>query len=208
MLLNTLPDVWNVYKLRPNINGQQVFLHHFPTPKWKWEVLTMDFITKIPTKSIQRDCIMVVVEKLSKSTHFILIKATHKTNDIARIFMREIPIFHGLPKEIVSDMDTMFTSNFWKSLFKFLGTHLNFNTTYHPQTNGQNERVNQVIANMLCMYVMNKPSKWEDYLYLVDFAYNNRHQTTLEMGLFEAFYGRKCRSLVSWDNPINRILLG
>ena len=80
---------------------------------------------------------------------------------------------HGFPKAIVSDMDPKFTSNFWKGLFSNLGTKLNFSTVYHPQIDGQTERANQVLEYMLRMYVMDKPTKWEDYLHLVDFSYNN-----------------------------------
>ena len=88
---------------------------------------------------------MVAVEKLSKASHFILVKSTYKTGDIENIFMKEIFRLHGLPKAIVSDRDVKFTSKFWKSLFKDLGTQLNFNTTYYPQTYGHNEGLNQVI---------------------------------------------------------------
>ena len=80
---------------------------------------------------------------------------------------------HGFPKEIVSGRDPKFTSKFWKGLFAYLGTKLNFSTAYHPQTNGQKKRVNQELEDMLCVYVMDKPTKWEDYLHLVEFAYNN-----------------------------------
>jgi transposase InsO family protein len=78
-----------------------------------------------------------------------------------------------IPRTIVSDKDTKFTSNFWRGLFKGFGTNLNFSTTYHPQTNGKIERVNRIIEDMLRMYVMDKPYKWEDYLHLVEFSYNN-----------------------------------
>ena len=115
----------------------------------------------------QHDSIMVVVDKLMKKSHFILVKYTYKANSIAKIIMKEIFRLHRLPKEIISDKDTKFTSNFWKSLFADLGTKLNFNTTYHPQTDEQIERLNQVLEDMLHMYVMDKPSKWEHYLHLV-----------------------------------------
>ena len=115
---------------------------------------------------------------------------------------------HGLPKAIVSDKDVKFTSNFWKGLFTDLGTKLNFSTAYHPQTDGKTERVNQVLEDMLRMYVMDKPTKWEDYLHLVEFAYNNGHQASLGMSPYEALYGRRCRTPVTWDNPVNRIVLG
>ena len=85
----------------------------------------------------------------------------HKTDDIAKIFMKGIFKLHGLPKEIVSDRDVKFTSNFWKVLFVYLRTKLNFSTTYHPQTDGKTERVNQILEDMLRMYVMGKPTKWE-----------------------------------------------
>jgi hypothetical protein len=85
---------------------------------------------------------------------------------------------------------------------------MNFSTTYHPQSDGKTERVNRVIEDMLRMYVMDKPSKWEDYLHLVEFSYNNGYQASLKMSPFEALYGRKCSTPVSWDNPTDRVVLG
>ena len=151
---------------------------------------------------------MVVVDKLKKASHFIPVKSTYKTDSIAKIFMKEIFRLHGLPKAIISDRDPKFTSKFWKGLFADLGTNLNFSTAYHPQTDGQIERVNQVLEDMLHMYVMDKPSKWEDYLHLVKFAYNNGQQESLGMTPYEALYVRRCRTPVTWDNPVNRIVLG
>jgi hypothetical protein len=151
---------------------------------------------------------MVVVDKLTKASHFVPVKSTHKETNIVEIYMREIAKLHGMPKAIVSDRDPKFTSNFWKGLFKGIGTSLNFSTTYHPETDGQTERVNQVIEDMLRMYVMDKPSKWEDYLHLVEFAYNNGYQAYLKMSPFEALYGRRCNTPVSWDNPTDRAVVG
>ena len=87
--------------------------------------------------------------------------------------MKDIFKLHGFPKAIVSDRDVKFTFNFWKGVFAYMGTKLNFSTTYHPHTDGQTKRVNQVLEDMLHMYVIDKPTKWEDYLNLVEFAYNN-----------------------------------
>ena len=115
---------------------------------------------------------------------------------------------HGFPKEIVHDRDPKFTSKFWKGLFAYLGTNLNFITTYHSQTNRKIERVNQVLEYMLHMYVMDKPFKWEDYLHVVEFAYNNGHQASLGMSPYEALYGRSCRTPVTWDNLVKKIVLG
>jgi hypothetical protein len=100
------------------------------------------------------------------------------------------------------------SSNFWKGLFKGLGTNLNFITPYHPESDGQTKWMNQVIEDILRMYVMDKPSKWEDYLHLVEFAHNNGYQASLKMSPFEALYGRKCNTIVSWDNPSDREVVG
>ena len=121
----------------------------------------------------QHDSIMVMVDKLTKAAYFIPVKSTHKIDDIAKIFMQEILKLYGLPKAIVSNRDVKFTSNFWKGLFIDFGTKINLSTPYHPQTDGQTQRINQVLQYMLHMYMMEKPTKWEDYLHLVEFVYNN-----------------------------------
>jgi hypothetical protein len=184
------------------------FLQPLPIPKWKWEVVTMDFITKLPRTNKQHDSIMVVVDKLTKAAHFIPVKFTHKATNISDVDMKEIARLHGIPKTIVSHRDPKFTSKFWKGLFNGFGTNLNFSTTYHLESDGQTERVNQVIEDMFRMYVMDKPSKWEKYLHLVEFSYNNGYQASLKMSPFEALYGRKCNAPVSWDNPAYREVVG
>jgi hypothetical protein len=147
----------------------------------------LDFITELPNSTKKNDAIMVVVDKLSESAHFIPIKSTCKAIDIVDIFMKEIFRLHGMPKEIVSDRDTKFTSNFWKSLMVGLETKLLFITTYHPQTDGQTERVNQIVEDMLRMHVMHQHKKWEYYLPLVEFSYNNNYQEYLKMSPFEVW---------------------
>lgn len=122
--------------------------------------------------------------------------------------MQNIFKLHGLPKVIVSDRDVKFRSVFWKNLFEELGTQLNFSMAYHPQTDGQTERVNQVVEDMLREYVMQQPTKWEDYLHLVEFSYNNGYHTSLLMSPFEVLYGRKCRTPSSWSGPEDRLMLG
>jgi hypothetical protein len=112
------------------------FLQPLPIPEKKWEVITIDFITKFTRTTRQHDSIMVVVDKLTKVTHFFLVKMTHTTTNIEEIYMREISRLHGIPKAIVSDREANFTSNFWRGLFKGVGTNLNFSTTYHPQSDG------------------------------------------------------------------------
>jgi acyl-ACP thioesterase len=134
---------------------------------------------------------MVVVDKLTKVAHFIPVKITRKESKIVDVYMKEIARLHGIPKTIVSDRDPKFTSKFWKVLFNGFGTKLNFSTAYHIESDEQTEKVNQVIEDMLRMYVMDKPSKGEDYLHLVDFSYNNGYQASLKMSPFEEIYGRK-----------------
>jgi hypothetical protein len=129
-------------------------LQPLPIPEWKWEVVTMDFITKFPRTRKQHDVIMVVVGKLTKASHFIPMKVTHKETNVSYIYIREVACLHGIPKTIVSDRDPNFTSNFWRGLFKGFRKNINFNTAYHPDSNGKPERVNQVIEDMLRMYVM------------------------------------------------------
>jgi transposase InsO family protein len=122
--------------------------------------------------------------------------------------MKEIFRLHGIPKMVISDRDVKFTSNFWKELFAGLDTNLNFITSYHPQTDGQTERTNQIIKDMLQMYVRTKPTKWEEYLHLVEFTYNNGYQASTKMSPFKVLYGRKCTTPISWDNPVDRIMVG
>jgi hypothetical protein len=133
-----------------------------PIPGNKWEVITMDFIIGLPRTNKKNDSIMVLVDKSTKTAHFVPVKTTHTMANIAKIYMREIARLHGIPRAIVSDRDTKFTSNLWRGLFKGFGTNINFSTTSHPQIYGQTERVNRIIEDMMRMYVMDKPSKWED----------------------------------------------
>jgi hypothetical protein len=168
----------------------------------------MDFITKLPRTVKKHDSNMVVVDNLTKASHFIPIKSMHKEANIVDIFMHEVARLHGVPKTIVSDKDSNSTSNFWKGIFKGFGTNMNFSTTYHPNSDGQTERVNWVIEDMLRMYVMGNPSKWEDYLHLVEFAYKNGYQSSLRMSPFEALYIRRCNMPVSWDNPTDHTIVG
>jgi hypothetical protein len=166
-------------------------LQPLPIPNWMWEVVTMDFITRLPKIDKLHDLIMVVVDKLTKDSHFIPLKTTHKAADVAEIFMKEVARLHEIPKTIVSDKDPKFTLNFWKRLLKGFRMNLTFSIVYHLESDGQKKRVNRVIEDILRMYVMDKPSRWENCLHLVEFAYKNGYHATLNMIPFEALYGRK-----------------
>ena len=123
------------------------------------------------------------------------------------MLIREIVRLHGVSKKIVLDRDVKFTSKFWKELFAGLGTKLAFSTTYHPLTDGQTERVNMILEDMLRMYVMHQQRKWEEYLPLVEFAYNNGYQEYFRMSLFEALYGWSCNTPISWSDPVNKVVI-
>jgi hypothetical protein len=111
-------------------------------PDWKWDQIGMDFITGIPRTKSGYDSIWVVVDHLTKVAHFIPVKTTYTSAKLAEIYMKRIVCLHGVPESIVSDRGTQFTSHFWKQLHESLGTRLEFNTAFHPQTDGQTERVN------------------------------------------------------------------
>jgi hypothetical protein len=151
---------------------------------------------------------MVVIDKLRKSTHFIPVKSTYNVINIAEIFMKEIFRLHGITKMVISDRDFKFTSTFWKELFAGLDTNLNFNTSNHPQIDGQTEWTNHILEDMLWMYVRMKPTKWEEYVHLVEFSYNNGQQTSAKMSPFRELYRRKCTTLISWYNPVDRLMMG
>jgi hypothetical protein len=182
-------------------------LQPLPIPEWKWETISMDFITRLPKSTKQNDAIMVMVDKLSKFAHFIHVKSTSKEIDIANIFMKEIFRLHGMPRGIIFDRDTKFTSSFWKSFMVGFETKLFFSIAYFPQIDGQTERVNQILEDMLRMHVMHQPKKWEDYLPLVEFSCNNGYQESLKMSPFEALYGRQCKIPIGWSNPVDRITI-
>ena len=112
---------------------------------------------------------------------------------------------HGLPKRIVSDRDAKFTSKFWTSLFQAVGTQLNFSTAYHPQIDGQTERVNQVIEDVLRAYCNKQPTKWIQYLPLVEFCYNTSYHQSIGMTPFNALYGHECLSPLNFSNPTIRV---
>ncbi|GJU57706.1 hypothetical protein Tco_1235472 [Tanacetum coccineum] len=167
-------------------------------PEWKWEKITMDFITKLPKTAAGFDSIWVIVDRLTKSAHFLPMRETDSTEKLTRLYMKEIVARHGIPVSIISDHDSHFTSRVWQSLHKALGTQLDLSTAYHPQTDGQSERTIQTLEDMLRACVIDFRNGWDRHLPLVEFSYNNSYHTSIKAAPFEALYGRKCRSPVCW----------
>ncbi|GJT69946.1 reverse transcriptase domain-containing protein [Tanacetum coccineum] len=167
-------------------------------PTWKWERITMDFVTKLPKTSNGHDTIWVIVDRLTKSAHFIPTRETDSMETLTRLYIKEIVSRHGVPISIISDRDSHFTSRFWQSMQSALGTQLDMSTAYHPQTDGQSERTIQTLEDMLRACVIDFGKGWERHLPLVEFSYNNSYHASIKAAPFEALYGRKCRSPVCW----------
>ncbi|GJS58262.1 hypothetical protein Tco_0653046 [Tanacetum coccineum] len=165
-------------------------------PQWKWEKITMDFITKLLKTSAGQDTIWVIVDRLTKSAHFLPMKETDSMEKLTRQYLKEVFSRHGVPVSIISDRDGRFTSQFWQSLQEALGTQLDMSIAYHPQTDGQSERTIQTLEDMLRACVIDFGKSWDKHLPLVEFSYNNSYHTSIKATPFEALYGRKCRSPV------------
>ncbi|GKD62652.1 putative reverse transcriptase domain-containing protein [Tanacetum coccineum] len=167
-------------------------------PEWKWEKIIMDFVTKLPKTAHSYDTIWVIVDRLTKSSHFPPMRETDPMDKLKKLYMKEVVNQHGVPVFIISDRDSKFTSLFWKALHKALGTRLDMSTAYHPQTNGQSKRTIQTLEDMLRACVLDFRKGWDRHLPLVEFSYNNSYHTSIKAAPFEALYGRKCRSPVCW----------
>ncbi|KAL0540962.1 hypothetical protein IC582_020988 [Cucumis melo] len=177
-------------------------------PEWKWENVSMDFITGLPRTLMGFTVIWVMVDRLTKSPHFVPGKSTYTASKWAQLYMSEIVRLHGVPVSIVSDRDARFTSKFWRGLQTAMGTRLNFSTAFHPQTNGQTECLNQVLEDMLRACALEYPGSWDSHLHLMEFAYNKSYQATIGMAPFEALYGKCCRSPVCWGEVGEQRLMG
>nr|GEY66767.1 putative reverse transcriptase domain-containing protein [Tanacetum cinerariifolium] len=158
-------------------------------PKWKWEKITIDLITKLPKISSGYDSIWVIMDRLTKSAHFLPIREDYKMKKLARIYINEIVARHGVPVSIILDREGQFASHLWQALQKALYTRLNMSTTYHPKTDGQSKRTIQTLEDMLRACVMEFGSSWDTHLLLVEFFYNNNYHKSIKCAPFEALYG-------------------
>ncbi|GKB69395.1 putative reverse transcriptase domain-containing protein [Tanacetum coccineum] len=168
----------------------------------------MDLVTKLPRSSGGYDAIWVIVDRLTKSAHFLPIREDYKTEKLARIYINEIVARHGVPVSIISDRDGRFASHLWQALQEALGTKLHMSTDYHPETDGPSERTIQTLEYMLRACVMDFGGSWDTHLSLVEFSYNNSYHTSVKCAPFEALYGRKCRSPVIWTEVGESQLIG
>ena len=181
-------------------------LQPLPIPEWKWEHITMDFVFKLPRTQSGHNGIWVIVDRLTKSAHFLPVREKYTLDRLARLYVNEVVRLHGVPESIVSDRDSRFTSRFWNALQEALGTRLNFSTAFHPQTDGQSERTIQTLEDMLRSCVMQFKGNWDEHLSLMEFAYNNSFHSSIGMAPYEALYGKQCRTPLCWDEVGERKL--
>jgi hypothetical protein len=179
------------------------YLQPLEVPTWKWEDVTMDFVQGLPRTRHGFNSIWVIVDRLTKTAHFLPVKSTYTPERLAKEYMSAIVRLHGVPLSIVSDRDPRFTSRFWRAFQEELGTDLRFSTAYHPQTDGQSERTIQTLEDMLRACVLDFGGSWEDHLALAEFAYNNSYHSSIQMAPHEALYGRRCRTPLCWDNVVD-----
>jgi len=163
-------------------------------PTWKWDSISMDLVLNLPLFASKENAIWVIVDQLTKSAHFLPIKDTWGVERLAQLYVKEIVLRHRIPLDTISDRDQRFEAHFWQALQKAFGTKLNLSSSYHPETDGQTKRVNQIVEDMLRACVLEFRGKWEDDLPLLEFSYNNSYKSTIKMAPLEALYGRKCRT--------------
>jgi transposase InsO family protein len=144
-------------------------------PQWKREEISMIFIIGLPTMQSGYDFIWVIVDHFSKVAHFIPVKTMYKGAKLAELYIARIVCLYGVPKKIVSDRGTQFMSRFWEKLHEAVDTRLNFSLAYHPQTDGQTERVNQILEDMLRAYALKDSKSWDKCLPYVEFSYHNNY---------------------------------
>ena len=169
-----------------------------PIPQWKWDNITMDFVSDFPLTQRKINSVYVIVDRLTKSAHFLQVQLEYSMDRLAELYVNEIVQLHWIPLSIVSDLDPRFMSRFWKELRSAVGTQLNFSTDFHPQTDDQSERVIQVLEDMLRGFVLDFPESWDKYISLMEFSDNNSYQSCIFMAPYEALYGRKCRTPICW----------
>jgi hypothetical protein len=159
----------------------------------------MDFIVGLPLTARKKDSIWVIVDQLTKTAHFIVVHTTYSVQDYAKLYVDQIVGLHRIPKTIVSNRGTESVACFWEQLHESLGTKLIRGSSYHPQTDGQTEQVNQIVEDMLRASIMHFDKSWDKCLSLAEFSYNNSYQDSLKMAPFQALYVRRCRTHLNWS---------
>lgn len=167
-------------------------LQPLPIPTTAWRTISPNFNEGLP-KSKSFDTILVVIDKLTKYAHFICLAHPYTATTVAHLFLNNIYKLHGMPTVIISDRDRIFTSALWQEPFKLTETTLNMSSSYHPQTDGQTERLNQCLETYLRCMVHSCPGKWAQWISLVEFWYNSTFHSAHGLTSFQALYGHQPR---------------
>jgi hypothetical protein len=171
------------------------FYQPLPTPEKLWDEISMDFVLGLSRTQRGVDLIFVVVDRFSKMAHFIPCQKTSDATHITNLFFKEIVRLHGLSKSIVSDRDTKFIGNFWRTLWKKMGTNLMFSSSYHPQMDGQTEVVNRSLGHLLRSLVTDHHSSWDSILPQAEFVYNDSVNRSTRKIPFQIVYGMQPRGV-------------
>ncbi|GJP60702.1 hypothetical protein CLOP_g17914 [Closterium sp. NIES-67] len=177
-------------RMKSSTQKKAGLLQPLPILDQPWQVVSLDFITGLPPTTSGHDAILVVIDKFSKMGHFIPTHTTAHTEETAQLFVRYIISQHGIPTTLISDRDPKFTSKFWKELMSLLRTKLAMSSAYHPQTDGQTERLNQIVEQLLRAACKDEISKWDLHLPVLEFAYNNATHAATRQTPFFLCYGR------------------
>jgi hypothetical protein len=172
---------------KPDRSRLPGLLQPLPVPSQAWHSISMDFVEGLPMSG-QYNCVLVVVDYFTKYAHFIPLHHPFTAAVVARTFMKEVYRLHGLPGVIVTDRDRIFTSNLWRELFKLSGVELHMSSSYHPQSDGQTERLNQTMETYLRCFANACSSKWCQWLHLAEYWYNNCHHSAIGRSPFQALY--------------------
>jgi hypothetical protein len=157
------------------------------------------FIVWLPRTQAGYDLIWVIVDRLTKVAHFIPVQMTYSGAKLAQLYMSRIVCLHGVPKKIMSDRGSQFTSKFWEKLHTSMDTKLNFSSAYHPQMDRQTERTNQILEDMLRACALKYGKSWDKSLPYAEFSYNNSYRASIKMAPYEALYGCQCRTPLFWS---------
>ena len=168
--------------------------------QWKRDNIIMDFVSGFPLTQKKHDSVWVIVDRLTKFSHFLPVRLDYLMDRLVEMYVSEIVQLHGIPLSIVSDHDPRFTLRFWKELQSALGTQLNFSTNFHPQIDEQSEIVIQVLEDMLRGCMLDFPGSWDKYIPVMEFVYNNNYHSSIGMTPYEALCGSKCRTRVCWTD--------
>ena len=148
------------------------------------------------------------MDRLTKFAHFLPIRANYPLEKLAQLYVQQVVRLHGIPSTIISGRDPRFTSRFSRALQKVFDTRLCLSTAYHLQMDGQTERTIQTLEDMLRVYILEQHGRWDRYLLLAEFPYNNSYHASIGMAPYEALYGGKCQSPLCWYESGEQSLLG